>query len=196
MKAREIFEDRVFTLSNCLSMVRILAAPCIGYFIYRENKTGDTAYRYYELAGIAVIIVSDFFDGFLARLMNQVTKLGQYLDPIADKISSLSVGVFLIIYKGFPLWIFIVALSREALAVAFAAFMYLKIDIQVKPNIFGKLCAVCLALSAVIYTLSIDYAVAGFTVKDIIVWLILFFYVLGGLAYIKSYVTQIRGWKN
>ena len=124
MKIREIFQDRILTFSNLLTLIRIIAGPFLGYFIYKESQTGDTEYIMCEMVVVVIIILSDFFDGFFARLMNQVTKLGQYLDPVADKFAALIAMTFLVMYKGFPLWVYILALTREILAVITGIILY------------------------------------------------------------------------
>jgi CDP-diacylglycerol---glycerol-3-phosphate 3-phosphatidyltransferase len=192
MKVREIFQDKIFTISNLLTALRIFAGPLLGYFIYLESKTGEAVYLKYEIAVVIGIILSDFFDGKLARWMNQVTKLGQYMDPIADKFAALIAMTALVLYKGFPLWVYILAMTREILAVIVGISLYVKKDIEVKPNIFGKLCAGCLAFSGAVYIMSLDYEIGGVTLKQLSIFLVVMFYVLGGILYVKTYARSRR----
>ncbi len=171
-------------------MIRIIAAPFLGICILLESKTGETEYLYYEAALLAIIIVSDFFDGFLARLMNQVTKLGQFLDPLADKFAGMIALTFLVIYKDFPLWVYILAVAREALAVLAGVILFAKKDVEVKPNFFGKLCATSLALAGTVYIFSLDYSFMGITLKQFSVFLVVLFYILGGILYAKTYTRH------
>ena len=188
MKIREIFEDRIWTFSNFLTLIRIIAAPFLGYFIFLESKTGHPDYICYEIVLLVIIILSDFFDGFLARLMNQVTKLGQFLDPLADKFAGIIALTFLVLYKDFPLWVYILILAREALAVAAGVILFAKKDVDVKPNFFGKLFACCLALVGVAYIFSLDYAFLGITLKQFSIFLVVLFYILGGFQYARTYI--------
>jgi phosphatidylglycerophosphate synthase len=149
----------------------------------------------YEMIVVVIIILSDFFDGFLARLMNQVTKLGQYLDPVADKFAGLFAMTFLVLFKGFPLWVYILALSRELLALIAGIILYTRIDVEVKPNWFGKMAAVSLAFSGTVYILSLDYELWGITLKQFSTCLIVLFYVLGGILYVKTYARHYFGSK-
>jgi len=187
MKVSDLFKDRVYTVSNFLSFIRIIAAPYIGWYMYRESITGDSGLRYYQLAGFAVIILSDFFDGYLARLLKQETKLGQFLDPFADKISALLIIFMITLFKEFPVWLCIFIYIREIVVFAAAVFLYSKRDVEVKPNIFGKICVAVGAATALIYTLSIDFEIYGFTLKSIFISLIVLFYILGGILYVKTY---------
>ncbi len=190
MLVRDLFKDKVFTFSNILTMFRIITVPFIGYFLYLENKTGDTSLQLYILIGYLVIIFSDFFDGTLARLLNQESRLGQFLDPVADKISTIAVGTLLCMYKGFPLWLLVMAFVREISFFIAGILFYMKKDVQVKPNVFGKLYAGTVAFAAFVYTfntLSIfSYKYVKFATNTAIV----VFYVLGVILYIKTYFSS------
>jgi len=188
MKIRYLFREKVFTVSNFLTLSRIIAVPFVTYFMYIENVTGNSMYRKYQFAFFLVIVMSDFFDGFLARAFNQVSKLGQFLDPVADKICLLCIGGSLVYFKDFPLWMLVIGLCRELFFVISALFLFYRRDVEVKPNMLGKISVACMALSAIIYLLSIDYMIfppAG--VKEISILLILIFYISGSVLYVKTY---------
>jgi phosphatidylglycerophosphate synthase len=170
--------------------MRIVVSPIFGYFIYLEGTTGNIIYLYFQIACLALMIISDFFDGFLARLMNQVSDLGKFLDPIADKTASFIVGFFLVYFKGLPLWFFLLTLFREFLAVLVAYLMFSRYDIQVLPNIFGKVATFFMALTCVVYVLSLSFSVFGVNVKDIVLYAVVLLFVLGGTAYVKSYIVK------
>ena len=187
MRIRDLFQEKIFTLSNGFTVLRVLTVPFLGYFLYREHVSGDNVYRYYEMICFLIIVLSDFLDGFFARLLNQVSRFGQFLDPVADKITAISVGILLIIYKDFPIWVFSLALIREIVIFIFGIVFYIKKDVDVKPNIFGKIYANSLAFAAVVYTLSLDYSVWTITIKEISIFLILLFYTLAILLYVKTY---------
>tara|TARA_A100001011_G_scaffold49005_1_gene46729 strand:+ start:12513 stop:13055 length:543 start_codon:yes stop_codon:yes gene_type:complete len=69
-------------LSNILTLIRIAVIPIIVFCIYLKNPYfGWIAFILFCLASI-----SDYFDGYLARLRNEVTNFGTFLDPIADKL--------------------------------------------------------------------------------------------------------------
>jgi len=187
MKIREIFQDKILTFSNLLTTIRIIAGPFLGYYIYKESQTGESRYLVYEIIVVVIIVLSDFFDGFLARMMNQVSKLGQYLDPVADKFAGLFAMTFLVLFKGFPLWVYILALAREVLALIAGIILYTRVDVEVKPNWFGKLAAVSLAFAGTVYILSLEYELWGITLKQFSIFLVVLFYVLGGILYVKTY---------
>ena len=188
MKIKYLFRENIFTISNLLSIIRILIVPFVVYFIYLEEITGDSAYRYHQLIFFIIIMLSDFFDGFLARSFNQVSRFGQFLDPIADKICLVAIGGSLVIYKGFPLWMLIIGLCREFFFVISALLLFYKRDIEVRPNMLGKISVFCMASSAIVYLLSLDYIVfQNISIKELSVFLILIFYISGSILHVKRY---------
>ena len=82
----------MLTLPNLLTLSRILAVPILVFLLWRPGGF-DYAVTFvlYCLVGI-----TDYFDGYLARAQGTVSRLGQFLDPIADKIMVASVIVMLV----------------------------------------------------------------------------------------------------
>ena len=69
-------------LSNILTLIRVAVIPIIVLCIYLKSPLfGWTAFILFCLASI-----TDYFDGYLARMRNEVTNFGTFLDPIADKL--------------------------------------------------------------------------------------------------------------
>ena len=78
-------------LSNFLTLIRIAVIPIIVLCIYLKSPIfGWTAFILFCLASI-----TDYFDGYLARIRNEVTNFGTFLDPIADKLLVASVILIL-----------------------------------------------------------------------------------------------------
>jgi CDP-diacylglycerol---glycerol-3-phosphate 3-phosphatidyltransferase len=76
----------IWNLPNLLTWLRILAIPLIvGLFLFGSHRTGSPAY---PLAGLlfALAALTDTLDGYLARRLGQTTRLGSFLDPVADKL--------------------------------------------------------------------------------------------------------------
>ncbi len=99
------------TIPNLITIFRFLLVPAVIWALI----SGDVIWA---LVCFVVAGVSDAVDGFIARHFNQRSELGAYLDPMADKILLVSVFVVLGLMGELPLWLVIVAVSRDALIVA------------------------------------------------------------------------------
>ncbi len=140
MKFRDAFQENYLTLSNFLSVSRVLLVPPFLYLGHSFSQSPrDLPLLYGLLVIVFIAIVSDFLDGFLARRWNQVTMVGQYLDPICDKIVTLAALTLLLVDFDFPIWIYAFYWLREIAGVWAGTFLYFKRDVQGKPNIWGKI---------------------------------------------------------
>ena len=83
---------KIYTVPNIITFIRIFLIPIILYLLFSENP------NIVLIAGLLFIVssISDYFDGYLARTLNQSSKLGTLLDPIADKLLIASVIVVLV----------------------------------------------------------------------------------------------------
>lgn len=98
------------TVATLITLLRFVLVPFVVYALL-SREIG------WALAGFLVAGISDAIDGYIARRFNQHSELGAYLDPMADKL--LLVSVFLVLgYLGeLPLWLVILAVSRDALII-------------------------------------------------------------------------------
>lgn len=106
------------TIPNGLTFARIGLTPFFGYFWLRHRFM-------WALAIFVIASVSDVLDGLLARLLDQRTRLGQLLDPIADKVMVIVAVVAAAISGDLPLWLAGIILGRDAfLTVTSALFAF------------------------------------------------------------------------
>jgi CDP-diacylglycerol--glycerol-3-phosphate 3-phosphatidyltransferase len=82
----------MLTLPNLLTLSRIFAVPILVFLLWRPTPIdyGVTFILY------CIVGITDYFDGYLARAQGRISRLGQFLDPIADKIMVAAVIVMLI----------------------------------------------------------------------------------------------------
>lgn len=122
-----------FYISNLLSLLRLVLIVPIIYLLKINTPAGNI-----WLIVLAVILISsDYFDGFLARKLNQVTELGKLLDPLTDKISMALILVALIIFRKFPLSLVIFLIYRDLLILAAGALIARREKIP-ESNWWGK----------------------------------------------------------
>jgi len=124
----------VWTLPNRLSFIRILFIPLIIFLIAsQDEKLMFASGLLFIMAGI-----TDGLDGFMARKMGLTSRLGVYLDPIADKLLVSSVLITLSYYRLVPLWITIILVAREFIINGLRSFYAIE-GIIIYPSIAGKL---------------------------------------------------------
>jgi len=112
---------RAYNIPNMLTYGRILAVPLIVvcFFIEGELETSDLA-RWMALALFVLASVTDYLDGYLARIWKQTSNIGRMLDPIADKLLVATCLMLLAAdpgetIHGWSLWAAIIILCREIL---------------------------------------------------------------------------------
>jgi CDP-diacylglycerol---glycerol-3-phosphate 3-phosphatidyltransferase len=108
---RERLRDELLNAPNLVTLARIAAIPVFLYLLAYENRHNSF------LAAIvfSAAAISDWVDGWLARISNKVTTLGKFLDPLADKIIVLSALVMLLRLGRVPVWVVVIILAREFL---------------------------------------------------------------------------------
>lgn len=193
MKIIELFQEPFINISNGLSLLRILLSPVIFFLMYMDSETGGSRYIPALFIVVLLMFISDFLDGFLARKLNQQTRLGQYLDPLADKLAAYSILVSVVLYRDFPLYIFIFGMVREILVVLAALYLFKRKSILVQPNLPGKATIVLLALCTTLFVLDIHYPVMGYSTRDLLAMMIIPFYLVSGIFYFKSYARYWFG---
>ncbi|OLP58771.1 CDP-diacylglycerol--glycerol-3-phosphate 3-phosphatidyltransferase [Xaviernesmea oryzae] len=109
----------VYSIPNLLTYGRILAVPLIVLCFFIEGKLASSDFaRWTALVLFAIASITDFFDGYLARIWKQTSNIGRMLDPIADKL--LVASVLLLVaadgtIAGWSIWAAIIILCREIL---------------------------------------------------------------------------------
>ena len=108
----------MLNLPNTLALFRIALAPLMLWFLVDRDNTIFAAWHPSWLdyfAGLIFVIASitDFFDGYIARSWNQMTKLGAILDPLADKMLMLAGFLGLMLIDRASAWAVFLILSRE-----------------------------------------------------------------------------------
>jgi cardiolipin synthase len=120
------------TIPNLITLFRIILTPLFIIFLIQGNYR--KALVVFVLAG-----VSDMADGLIARTWQQKSRLGSYLDPLADKLLMAASFVTLSIYHQIPSWLTVVVLSRDVvLAMGVVIFRLADIPLVVRPSLAGK----------------------------------------------------------
>lgn len=111
MVAQSREESRILTVPNLVTLLRLLCIPVFVLLIARPHRAG----WYPAALLLGVLGATDGVDGYVARHFNQVSTLGKVLDPIADRLLLGVAAIAIIAVGAIPLWVAVIALSREAL---------------------------------------------------------------------------------
>lgn len=139
----------VLTTANQLTLLRILLVPVFALCMF------------YGMAGWALITfavagVTDALDGLIARATGQMTTIGAWLDPVADKLLVATMFVMLTVPglglpQRLPLWLTVLVLSRDIVIVATVTVVNLAIARRTfRPSILGKIATVVYVLTGLI----------------------------------------------
>jgi CDP-diacylglycerol---glycerol-3-phosphate 3-phosphatidyltransferase len=108
---RERLREELLNAPNLMTLGRIACIPIFLALLSYENRRNS----FLAALVFAVAAISDWLDGWLARVSNKVTTLGKFLDPLVDKIIVLSALVMLVRLGRVPVWVVVLILARELL---------------------------------------------------------------------------------
>ena len=164
-------------IPNILTILRFILIPVILYFIFTGHYL--LGFIFFTISGI-----TDILDGAIARKFNLITNFGKLMDPLADKLTQISVLATLVFQKIIPFWILIVVLLKELLMIIGASFLYGK-DVVVYSKWFGKL--VLFYLAIVCSLIIKEFALTG-------IWQNLDFilYCIAVIATIFSFIMYVK----
>ncbi len=119
-------------IPNSLTILRILLIPIIvGFLVYEQVE--------YALATLIIAVLTDALDGTIARLANQKTQFGAYLDPLADKLLLMATFVTFSLLEMVPAWSVILVVSRDAILLTGTLVAHLAdTAIDASPTALGK----------------------------------------------------------
>jgi len=177
-------------IPNSLTILRIIMIPLFVIIISVKVPNGD----YIAAAIFIAAALTDSLDGYLARKMKQVTKLGIILDPLADKLLITAALISLVELGRIPGWIAIVILGRE-FAVSGLRIIKAEEGVIIPASIWGKLKTVSQIIAVVIVILQNDfYAVTTLVVSSMALYVALIITVYSGIEYFYRYLS-LRGIK-
>ena len=100
------------TLATKITLVRIACIPAYMVFMYLSGGVTNL-WMWIALALFILASITDYVDGSIARRRNQVTDLGKFLDPLADKLLVLAAMVMFCQWNLIPAWALMIVLARE-----------------------------------------------------------------------------------
>lgn len=109
--------DRIITVPNLISIGRLFGVPLFLWLVLVPHDDG------WALVVLMVSGITDWLDGKLARSLNQTSRLGQLLDPVADRLYILAVVIGLALRSVIPWWLAVLLPLRDVLLFALIPFL-------------------------------------------------------------------------
>lgn len=104
----------VFTVANVITALRLLVAPVFFFLLVQE----EFVWKVWALVIFVSAALTDFVDGVLARSFGEISEVGKFLDPLADKVLVLSALFGFVWLELVPLWMVAIVAVRDAIATA------------------------------------------------------------------------------
>lgn len=178
--------DIPINIPNSLTVLRILLVPVF---------VGLLLYGHYDFALMTLLIASltDVLDGMVARMTDQRTRLGEYLDPLADKILLMSAIITLSVLDFIPIWAVIIVVSRDAILLAGTLLANLtETDIDISPTSLGK----GTTFAQICYVLAIMLHMTGNVPVSLVqplLWIMVAMTVGSGVHYLLRGIQWVNG---
>ncbi|WP_433580584.1 CDP-alcohol phosphatidyltransferase family protein [Nocardia brasiliensis] len=152
-----IFADRILTVPNVLSVLRLLGVPLLLWLMLVQRADG------WAFALLIASGVTDFLDGKLARLLDQSSRLGALLDPFVDRLYLVTTLAAFVIRGLLPVWVAVLLIGREAV-LALTLSIYRRRDLPPPDVIYLGKAATFALMSALPWLLAgeMDWALDGF----------------------------------
>ena len=123
-------QEKVFTAPNVLTLIRIGLLPAVVVLFRLGDITG-------ALCFYLISMLTDILDGMIARRTHQITALGKLLDPIADKLSSLTMLILFVQIGRISLWFLFIVCTKELLLIG-GSYLALRRGVVVQSLPIGK----------------------------------------------------------
>ena len=171
------------TTANIITIVRILLIPVFMY----AALSGGVAWSLVALLIFIIASATDGVDGYIARKYNQITTLGKFLDPLADKLLVTS-AILIFVEQGVISSVAATIIIAREFIVTSLRIVAMGKGTVVAAKMAGKIKTVVqIVVIAMLFTPIADVKLWIFSVSDIAIWLMVAVTVLSGIDYFKGF---------
>lgn len=179
----------MFNLPNLLAFSRLLIAPVMFWIILNPQLFTDmgwhVSWSYYAASLLFVIAsVTDFFDGYIARELDQITIIGQILDPLADKMLTLAAFLGLMMSGAASAWAIYIIIVRELFITGLRT-LSLSEGIDISASWAGK-------IKTVAQMIAIGFLLMHWPFGDLLLWIAVALTVYSGAEYLVGFSKAYR----
>ncbi|MFI8306518.1 CDP-diacylglycerol--glycerol-3-phosphate 3-phosphatidyltransferase [Streptomyces sp. NPDC085927] len=185
--AAAVNQASVWNIANLLTMLRLVLVPAFVALMLADGGY-DPAWRSFAWAAFAVAMITDLFDGHLARTYNLVTDFGKIADPIADKAIMGAALICLSVLEDLPWWVTGVILGRE-LGITLLRFLVIRYGV-IPASRGGKLKTLTQGVAVGMYVLALTGWLA--TLRFWVMAAAVVLTVVTGLDYVRQAIVLRR----
>ncbi len=180
----------MFNIPNTLAFIRLLIAPVMFWIILNPQVFTDTGWHVswsYYFATLLFVIASatDFFDGYVARELDQITIVGKILDPLADKMITLAALLGLMMSGAASAWAIYIIIVRELFITGLRT-LSLSEGIDVAASMAGK-------VKTVAQMIAIGFLLMHWPLGDLLLWIAVALTVYSGAEYVIGFSKAYKG---
>ncbi|HEX9236822.1 MAG TPA: CDP-alcohol phosphatidyltransferase family protein [Actinomycetota bacterium] len=124
--------DRIATVPNLLSLIRILAIPVFVLLILHHGTEGG------GLILLGAVVATDWIDGYIARHTAAVSNVGKLLDPVADRLALIAALAAMVARDAFPLWAALLVIVRDAVILVAGTILLVRLKARIDVRWIGK----------------------------------------------------------
>ena len=181
-----LMEGVFMNLPNKLTVLRVILVPFFVVFLLLSKTTESM--KWIALVLFIVASLTDFLDGYLARSRNLVTTFGKFMDPLADKVLTISGMICLIELGRIPTWIVVIIVAREFIISGFRL-IATEHGIVIAANYWGKWKTTFQMIMIILMIVNIP---ALKMVTAIVMWVALILTIVSLATYIMQNMEVVR----
>ena len=182
-------------LPNRLTIVRIILIPIFMAFLLLQVPKGHTLFPHQDLVAAVIFILAaatDGLDGYIARKRHQVTVLGKFMDPLADKLLVSAALISLVELGSVPAWVAWTILGREFAVTGLRAIVSAD-GVVLSASKLGKIKTVTQVISiSAILLHDWPFSLIGIPVGQPVLYIALFFTIISGVDYFLKTLKHLR----
>jgi len=178
------WEKRLKNVPNILAVLRIFLAFLMYLFLVNRDifHIHPSWLDYFAALIFVIASITDFFDGYIARNFNAVSKLGEILDPLADKMLTLGAFLGLLYLHRANAWAVYLILVREFFITGLRVVMASE-GLSVKASFAGK-------VKTVFQMIAIGFLLMDWVCGNCLLWIAVFLTIYSGIDYLKVYIRS------
>ncbi len=182
-------KKNIVNIPNILAFIRLLLAPIMFILLVNQdasifNEIHSSWLNYFAGFIFVIASITDFFDGYIARTFNQITIIGQILDPLADKMLTLAGFLGLMIQDIASPWAIYLILTRE-LFITGLRVSAISEKIDISASILGK-------IKTVIQMVAIGFLLMHWSGGEDLLWIAVILTLYSGYEYVRDFLKKIE----